>query len=138
MEACLDILAGKFKVDECSSHDPLVLQCLVTSFGYERLLNDFGNYVQGSRLGLSTVLPPRERVGLNEAKDKRVSFLSGSLTLHAMFQLYGNKVLHGCPLRGFTPCLCTFSKSQRGLFDMHQYTICKMCDLGWKCGCSAM
>ena len=92
MEALLDILAGKLKVDVFRTHDPLVLQRLVKSLGYERRLVDFGHPLQGSILSMSTVLPPRERVDLNEAKDKWVSYWNGSLSLHAMFQLYGNKI----------------------------------------------
>ena len=67
MEAFLDILARKLKADVCRANEPLVLQWLVTALGYERLLTDFGHPLHGSLLAMSTFLPPRERVDLNDA-----------------------------------------------------------------------
>ena len=74
VQAVLEILADRLKADTFRCHDPLVLQLLDTSLGYESLFTDFGHALQGSLLGLYTVLPPKERVELNCAKDKGVSF----------------------------------------------------------------
>ena len=70
----MDIMAGKLKAAVFIYHDTLVLQWLVNSLGYERLLTDFGHPMQGNLLNMSTVLPPKERVDLNEAKDKWVNY----------------------------------------------------------------
>ena len=127
----LGFLEAKLKADVCIYQDPLVLQWLVTSLGYERRLTDFGHTLHGSLLALSTVLPPKERVDLNEAKDKWVNFWTGSLNLHAMFQLYGNKICMVAPERFYQMPFLT-SKLQRGLFDMHSRTMAKLCDPDWK------
>jgi hypothetical protein len=84
-------------------------------------------------LGLSTVLPPRERVDLNEAKEKWVNVWNGSRNLHAMWQLYGNKICTGAPQR-FDHMPLLISKLQRDLFEMSQSTIANLCDPDWKCG----
>ena len=54
--------------------------------GYERLLTDFGHPMQGSLLNMSIVLPPKERVDLNEAKYKRVNFSKLQRDLFEMHQ----------------------------------------------------
>ena len=64
-KACLDILEGKLKANVFRYHEALVMQCLKTLLGYERLLADFGHPLQGSLLAMSTVLPPREIVDLS-------------------------------------------------------------------------
>ena len=92
----MDILAGKLKAGACIYYDNLVLQWLVTALGYERLLAAFGHALHGSLLGLTTALPPKERVDLNEAKDKWVSYWNGSLRWHAMFQLLWQQDVHDC------------------------------------------
>ena len=97
----------RFKADTFISHDPLVLQWLVIALGYGMLLTDIGYLLQTSLFGLSTILPPRERADLLEAKDKCVSFGNASLTLHCLFQLYG-KTVFKMALRGLAKSPCSF------------------------------
>ena len=82
---------------------------------------------------MSTVLPPRERVDLNDAKDKWVSFWNGSLSLHAMFQLYGNKICM-VVLERFDHMPLLVSKLQRDLLEMRQPTMSNVCAPDWKFG----
>ena len=94
--------------------------------GYERLLTDFGHPLHGSRLAMSIVLAPRERVDLNEAKDKWVSFQNGPPTLHGLFQLYGNKI---CTLahERFDPMPLLIAQLQSDLVDAHQCAMAELC-----------
>ncbi len=113
----MDILRHKVWADTRRALDPLVLQRLATSVGYEMLLTDFGHPLQASVLALSTILPPKERVALNEAKDKWTSFWNGSLTLHGLFQLYGDRICMVASER-FDQMPKIISKLQWDLFEM--------------------
>ena len=86
------MLYDKVRGDQRRAHDPLVLQWMVTSLSYERLLTDFGRPLQTSVLAQSTILPPRERVDFNETKDKWTNFWKWTLAWHDMFVIFGNKI----------------------------------------------
>ena len=63
---------------------------------------------------------------MNEAKGKWLKYQNGRLTLHTMFQHYGNKICIHAPER-YDRMPLLISKLQRNLLEMRQSTISNLC-----------